>query len=90
MEGILERGHIGTVLIAGAANYAPTQPEQLQWRAGSSIWNLVKNIVINIVKNIVINIVKNIVFLEAEALTRNLGFLEDGDLKIPGKRDGDN
>ena len=57
--------------------------------AGTAISNLVKNIVINIVKNIVINIVKNIVFLEAEALTRNLGFLEDGDLKILGKRDGD-
>ena len=59
-------------------------------RAGTAIPNLVKNIVINIVKNIVINIVKNIVFLEAEALTRNPGFLEDGDLKILGKRDGDN
>ena len=42
----------------------------------------------NIVKNIVINIVKNIVFLGAEALTRNLVFLEDGDLKTLGKRDG--
>ena len=32
----------------------------------------------------------NIVFLEAEAVTRNMGFLGDGDLKILGKRDGDN
>ena len=43
----------------------------------------------NLVKNTVINIVKNIVFLEAEALTRNLGFLEDGDFKTQGKRDSD-
>ena len=35
-----------------------------------------------------INIVKNIVFLGAEALTSNLVFLEDGDIKTLGKRDG--
>ena len=57
--------------------------------AGTAISNLVKNIVINIVKNIVINIVKNVVFLKAEALTRNLGFLDGGDFKTMGKRDGD-
>ena len=57
---------------------------------GVPIWNLVKNIVNNIVKNIVINIVKNIVFPEAEAVTRNLVFLGDGDLKTLAKRDGDN
>ena len=55
---------------------------------GTAISNLVKNIVINIVKNIVINIVKNIVFLEAGTLTKNPGFLEDGDFKTLGKRDG--
>ena len=32
---------------------------------------------------------KNLVFLEAEALTRNLGFLEDDDLRILGKCIGD-
>ena len=32
---------------------------------------------------------KNLVFLEAEALTRNLGFLEDEDLRILGKCIGD-
>ncbi len=35
------------------------------------------------------NLVKNLAFLEAEALTRNLGFLEDRDLRILGKCIGD-
>jgi hypothetical protein len=35
-------------------------------------------------------VVKVLIFLGAEALTRNLGFLEDGDLKILGKRGADN
>ena len=32
---------------------------------------------------------KNVAFLKAEALTRNLGFLDGGDFKTMGKRDGD-
>ena len=58
-----------------------------QGNLGFRAW---ENIVNNIVKNIVINIVKNIVFPEAEAVTRNLVFLGDGDLKTLAKRDGDN
>ena len=51
--------------------------------------NLVKNQVKNQVKNLVKNQVKNQVFLEAEGLTGNLGFLEDEDLRILGKCTGD-
>ncbi len=43
----------------------------------------------NLVKNLVINLVKNQVFLEAEALTRNLGFLEEDGLRILRKCIGD-
>ena len=57
--------------------------------AGTGDCNLVKNLVINLVKNQVKNLVKNQVFLEAEALTRNLGFLEDECLGILSKCIGD-
>ena len=40
-------------------------------------------------ENQVKNLVLNLVFLEAETLTRNLGFLEDDDLRILGKCIGD-
>ncbi len=51
--------------------------------------NLVKNLVINLVINLVKNLVKPQVFLEAEVLTRNLGFLEDDGLRILQKCIGD-
>ena len=51
-------------------------------RAGIGDCNLVKNLVKYQVKYLVINLVKTHVFLEAEALTRNLGFLEDDGLRI--------
>ena len=72
-----------------------------RWRAGLAIdWlpdpppgvgdcNLGKNLVKNQVINLVKNQVKTQVSLEAEGLTGNLGFLEDGDLRILGKCTGD-
>ena len=58
-------------------------------RPGLGHCNLVKNLVKTLVINLVINLVKTHVFLEAEALTRNLGFLEDEDPRILGKCIGD-
>ena len=53
-------------------------------RAGPGDRNLVKNLV-----KPGKNLVQNQVFLEAEALTRNLGFLEDGHLRSQEKCIGD-
>ena len=57
--------------------------------AGTGDCNLGKNQVKNQVKYLVKNQVKTQVFLEAEGLTGNLGFLEDGDLRTLGKCTGD-
>ena len=61
----------------GTLGPAVAEAGWLAAEAGTAISNLGKNLVINLV------------FLEAEALTRNLGFLEDEELRILGKCIGD-